>query len=102
MKYKISYIIGVVTSLLILTQCGTMIESLQRVPTAIGNINQLVVICDEELWNSPTGDTFKFRFESAYPLLPAPEPLFDIKILFSESIDYTTIAKRVEDLFISG
>ncbi len=96
MKYKISYIVGVVTSLLILTQCGSsMIESLQRVPTAIGSINQLVVICDEDLWNSPTGDTFKFRFESAYPLLPAPEPIFDIKYYSQDQVTSRPLRKEL-------
>ena len=79
MKLKLIYSF-LFFSIGLLTGCGSsMIESLQRVPTAIGSINQIVVICDEHIWDGPIGDTFRFKFESAYPLLPAPEPLFDLK-----------------------
>jgi len=47
-------------------------------PNAIGKINSLKVVADDALWESPVKDTFEFYFESAYPLLPQPEPLFDV------------------------
>ena len=65
--------------ILSLIGCSSLTENLKSTPTAIGSINQVVVICDEDIWNSPIGDTFRYQFESAYPLLPAPEPRFDLK-----------------------
>ncbi|MEL6986594.1 MAG: DUF4837 family protein, partial [Bacteroidota bacterium] len=55
-----------------------MQEKLQSVPYAIGPANQLAIICDNDLWKEPTGDTLQHFFSSAYPLLPQPEPIFDV------------------------
>lgn len=55
-----------------------MRQSLRPVPTAYGKINQLIVVADEELWNSDIGDTITWYYAAAYPILPQPEPIFDI------------------------
>jgi hypothetical protein len=46
---------------------------------AMGRLNEIVVIADEELWEGPAKDSFEFYFESAYPIMPRPEPMFDIR-----------------------
>jgi hypothetical protein len=56
-----------------------MREQLEAHPTAFGPLNQLVVIADTSLWNGPVGEAFDYYFAAAYPILPQPEPLFDIK-----------------------
>jgi hypothetical protein len=43
-----------------------------------GKVNQLLVISDTVLWNSPVGDTFFYYFSAPYILLPQPEPIFDV------------------------
>ena len=48
-------------------------------PGALGRLNEIVVIADEDLWASPAKDSFEFYFESAYPIMPQPEPMFDIR-----------------------
>jgi len=48
-------------------------------PSALGKMNEIVVIADEELWQGAIGDTFKFYFGSAYPIMPTPEPIFDLR-----------------------
>ncbi|MEM9886313.1 MAG: DUF4837 family protein, partial [Bacteroidota bacterium] len=40
--------------------------------------NQLVVVMDDDLWQSDVGDTVRFYYGSAYPVLPQPEPIFDL------------------------
>ena len=54
-------------------------RSLKAVPTAFGKVNQLIVIADEDLWESEVGDTFRYYYSAAYPILPQPEPIFDLK-----------------------
>ena len=54
-------------------------KRLEPTPIAIGSINQLAVIADEEIWSGTVGDSLKYYFGSAYPILPQPEPLFDLK-----------------------
>ena len=58
-----------------------MRENLEAQPTAFGPLNQLVVVADSSLWTSAVGDTFDFYFAAAYPILPQPEPIFDIKYI---------------------
>lgn len=55
-----------------------MRQGLRPVPTAYGKINQLVVVADQELWESNVGDTIRYYYGAAYPILPQPEPIFDI------------------------
>jgi len=66
--------------LLFLLACNSEVkQQLDSKNPALGKLNQVVVIADEELWKGAVGDTFRFYFESAYPILPAPESIFDIK-----------------------
>lgn len=66
--------------LLISPSCSEeMRQQLESQPTAFGPMNQLVVVADSSLWASAVGDTFDYYFAAAYPILPQPEPLFDIK-----------------------
>ena len=71
-----------------------MREKLQSVPYAIGPANQLAIITDDDLWESSTGDTLDYYFTSAFPLLPQPEPIFDV-IHFSIN-DLNTAMPRKE------
>lgn len=67
-----------VLGLLSLSRCtnssGTQFKS-----KALGRMNEVVVICDDDVWKSGIGDSIRYYYESAYPLLPAPEPLFDVR-----------------------
>lgn len=65
---------------LLLQACSTEVkQQLDSKNPALGRLNQVVVVTDEDLWEGAVGDTFRFYFESAYPILPAPEPIFDLK-----------------------
>lgn len=61
-------------------------KKLEAVPTAIGVPNQLTIIADDEIWEGPLGDTLRWYFSSAYPILPQPEPIFDLRHLTTEEI----------------
>lgn len=54
-------------------------EGVRVKANAMGKLNEIVVIADQELWESPLQDTFLYYFESAYPIMPAPEPIFDVR-----------------------
>ncbi|HHB79803.1 MAG TPA: DUF4837 family protein [Saprospiraceae bacterium] len=45
----------------------------------IGEIDDIVVISDNSLWNTALKDTFEYYFESPYLLLPQPEAVFRLK-----------------------
>lgn len=62
------------------TACNSEVsQKLEPKGTALGIMNEIVVIADEEVWKGAVGDTFRYYFESAYPILPQPEPLFDLR-----------------------
>ena len=54
-------------------------KSLKSVPNAFGQVNQLIIIADEDLWESEVGDTFRYYYSAAFPILPQPEPIFDLQ-----------------------
>ncbi len=47
-------------------------------PGSIGSVSQMTVIADNTLWEGMVGDTFRYFFQGPYPILPQPEPLFDV------------------------
>lgn len=74
-------------SLVILTSCGSD-SSNYRPPMsgAIGKTSEIVVVADDNVWEGMAGDTFRFYFQSAYLLLPQPEPMFDLRHLTPEQL----------------
>ena len=62
---------------------------------ALGKLNEIVVIADEDLWKGALGDTFRFYFRSAYPILPAPEPLFDLRHFTVEQLRAEPLRKEL-------
>ena len=73
---------GALVLISILTfSCGVSDPSktAQGRPTALGKMNQVVVISDDVVWNSVVGDTINYLFSSAYPITPSPEPTFDLR-----------------------
>ncbi len=76
---KLNYIFGIAT-LFFLVSCNDDVKkSLEPRSSALGVMNEIVVICDNDMWEGAVGDTFRFYFESAYPIMPQPEPLFDLR-----------------------
>lgn len=67
---------------------------------ALGNASQITVISDEALWSGPPGDTFNYYFGSAYPILPQPEPLFDIRHYSSEELQKDKLRKELRTYVI--
>ena len=67
--------------LLLLASCTEgQLKSLEPKANAYGNINNIVVVADETMMNSAPGDSLLYYLQSAYPILPSPEPLFDVKV----------------------
>lgn len=65
---------------LLLYSCSEEAQrSMKAVPTAFGQLNEIVVVMDQDMWESPLGDTLRYYYSSAYPLLPQPEPVFDLR-----------------------
>ena len=59
--------------------CKDTLSNLQTKPVALGVMNEIVVLADDKVWETDVQDTFMYYFASPYPIMPAPEPLFDIR-----------------------
>ena len=69
-------------------------------PVAMGRLNDLIVIADDDLWEGMPGDTFRHYFESAYPIMPNPEPIFDIRHFTSKELRGESLRKELRTYVI--
>jgi len=87
----------VVFFLVVFSSCGS--EDLRMAPVvkpgAFGVLNEVVAVADKEDWNTMIGDTFQYYFASAYPLMPTPEPFFDIRHFSKENLDAEPLRKQL-------
>ncbi|MEO1513806.1 MAG: DUF4837 family protein [Bacteroidota bacterium] len=93
--YKGLFLFGL---LLLLGSCSEEL-SRQLAPRtmAFGKANQVVVVADLDLWESAVGDTFRYYFASAYPILPQPEPIFDLKHFTPQQLEEDHIRKELRN-----
>lgn len=45
---------------------------------AKGPLSKIYIIADDSVWDTAMTDSIIYYFQSAYPILPAPEPLYDL------------------------
>lgn len=65
--------------LTMLASCGgDFSQRMQEKPSAFGPLSQLNVIADQQLWEN-VEDSFSYYYEAPYPLMPQPEPAFDLR-----------------------
>ncbi len=69
-------------------------------PKAISKSNDIVVIADKEIWQSEPGDTFRYYFESAYPITPNPEPLFKLRYFTFDQIDAESLRRQLRTYIV--
>lgn len=79
-----------------------MQRSLKSVPTAFGTVNEIVVIMDAEMWDGPVGDTLRYYYSAAYPVLPQPEPMFDLRHFTPEDLQAEVLRKELRSYLIVG
>jgi len=48
-------------------------------PSALGVMNDIVIVADQDTWDGMVGDSIRYYFEGYYPLTPRPEPIFDLR-----------------------
>lgn len=75
-------------------------RGLQPVPTAFGKINQIEILIDEGMWEGPVGDTLRFYYSGAYPILPQPEPIFDLRPVTPKQLEMDPIKKELRNYLI--
>jgi len=69
---------------------------------AFGKANHVVVVADKDVWEGAVGDTFRFYFSSAFLILPAPEPILDLKHFTPLDLEKDPIRKELRTYIYLG
>lgn len=73
--------------LLLIWSCKSDVaKNLGTKPSAMGRINNVVILADKNMAEGAIADTISYYFESAYPILTAEEPIFDIRYMTPEQL----------------
>ncbi len=86
--------------LLIASSCKNAFSSFEAKENAISGANEVAIICDDNLWESALGDTVVYYFESPYPIMPQPEPIFDIRHFSTEDLRAAPLRKELRTYVI--
>ena len=82
-RYKFCFLL----QLMLLWSCQNEVtKNLATKPTAMGRINNVVIIADKNMTEGDIADTISYYFEASYPILTADEPIFNIRYMTPEQL----------------
>jgi len=76
MSMRFVYLL-LVGSVLFLTNCSQPSHT-SLLPTITGKPGEVVIVVDDNVWNTVVGDSLKAIFTQIYPSLPQDEPIFTV------------------------
>jgi len=86
---------------LLIHSCGTKDNpTFQVKPAALGIMNDIVVICDQDVWDGPVGDSLDYFFGGAFPLTPSPEPIFDLRHFTPKDLEDKPLKKELRTYLV--
>ena len=87
--------------IIITKSCGTSDNPRFKVkPSALGIMNDIVIVCDKDIWESTIGDSLEYYYGGAYPITPSPEPIFDLRHFTPEDISDQPLRKELRTYLI--
>ena len=75
-------------------------ESLAGKKYAFGKAGKVAVLADASIWDRAPGDTLRYYYESAFPILPQPEPLFDLQHQTFDNLIQDPIRKQLRSYLV--
>ena len=94
MRYFI-YIFSIITILSMFSCRNDVTKSFEAKPMALARMNEIIAVADEDLWDSSVQDTFNYYFQSAYPIMPSPEPMFDVRYFSPKQLGEEPLRKEL-------
>lgn len=87
---------------LFLFSCNNGEESMSsRVkPASMGKIYQINTLVSPEIYNSDAIDTFDFRYGRAFPILPQPEPYFELRYYEANDLDKQPLLRNLKSFLV--
>lgn len=87
--------------LIILSGCESSIQQQWAAkPTALGKLNEIVLVTGDELQDSDVRDTFEYYFGSSFPIMPSPEPMFDLRHFTVKELNAEPLRKELRTYVI--
>ena len=99
MRYFI-YIFSLVTILSLWSCNDEMAKTFESKPIALARMNEIITVADKDLWDSPVKDTFNYYFQSAYPIMPSPEPMFDVRFFSPKELGQEPLRKELRTYIV--
>jgi len=80
-------------SITLLLSCSndTTPTALKAKPKGLGSMNTINVICDQDVWDGLVGDSLDFYLAGAFPIMPRPEEIFDLKHYTPEKVKQESV-----------
>ena len=99
MKYFI-YIFSVFAVLSLYSCNDEMAKTFESKPVALARMNEIVAVSDKDLWEGSVKDSFNYYFESAYPIMPSPEPMFDVRHFTPVQLNNESLRKELRTYIV--
>jgi hypothetical protein len=84
-KHHMKTIYLALIALVVFTSCENSGKTTRILKESVGNINNLQLVIDNELWNGPVGEIIRERFAAPTDGLPQDEPLFSMRQMAPEA-----------------
>ncbi len=91
----------ILTYILLLSACLSSDNSSFKVKSsALGVMNEIIIISDQDIWDGPVGDSIRYFFGGAYPITPQPEPIFDLRHFTISELENRPLRKELRTYMI--
>lgn len=69
-------------------------KKLAGFPVALSRVNEVIFVMDKPMWDGAVGDSCRAYFASNFPVLPQPEPIFDLKFFTPRMLNAKPVRKE--------
>lgn len=81
------YIFFILIGFYALSSCTSdSMATLAPLPLSVGQPNEIRIVCDQDDWDGPLGDSIRYTFQPPFLILPNPEPMFELKHFTAEEV----------------
>lgn len=102
LKQPFYYLVILLLSFLFSCSSDHIGKALESEKIAFGNINQVIVLCEKDIWDGPLGDSLRFYYGASYLILPQPEPIFDLRHYTMKDLNKEPVRKELRTFLILG
>lgn len=84
----------------VLISCNQLDQRFAVKHNALGKTNEITIISDAELLEMPVWDSLEYYFSSAYPVMPQPEPVFDLRHFTTAQLEADQLRRELRTYLV--